>query len=242
MYRILPNNRPTLISSDEVIATAPVNNDVDARQLWSAIQIAEESFIKSAMCKELYYDMRSKKNVEITSINKVYIETLMTEEAGKPVVTKIGEVINAVEFLGSPYVDLWHEILWKLVAETVAYIASPTNFSRFTAQGEMENNPSSPLEGAKSASVSLEKMQWKLKKMLEDRISPLLRSLDEWLFDYRSSFSANLLKCKQWKDYTNNDPTASPTATRGKTGWILGVYDDPNRGKCYSCKDQLSNK
>lgn len=238
MYRKLPHKRKTLISNDEVIAMIPGDTNVDPIHIQESIQIAEERFIVFGICQDLYYDFRDQKNVVITDINKEFVEDSINEDNPAEgdtaaVVLKVGDIVNAIEFVtNTNYVDLWHEHLQKLIAECVMYQASPTNYSRFTSSGEMENNPKSITnEGANTASVELATMKWKLDKMMMDRISPLIAGMEAWLYKNRNYFP--YYNCQNW--FGKNTPDG--VALNRKTGWIPGVYD--NKIGCYNPKDQI---
>lgn len=235
MYRLIPGKRKLLISSDEVVAMSAIDNNVDVRQINAAIQIAEDRFIKPILCRDFYYDLRDKKNIVVTTVNKTYLEELInTDNTGEDIVLQVGDIVNAIEWVSEQlYLDLWYEYLWKLVAETVVYIASPTNFTRFTAQGEMENNPKGiGMDGQGSASVELSKMKWKMDKMLQDRIDPITASMMQWIYENRSYFP--LMNCRQWNTLRIQDGVS----VERKTGWVHGVYDRTDRTGCYSCRDQ----
>lgn len=225
MYRLSLLPRRVMITTDEVINQAAISGDPDIKMLLNAIVIAEERFIKPTICKELYYDFRAQKNVLVTELNKEYLEDLMSDEADQTVTLKTGNIVNAIEFVTSDwYKELWYEHLWKITAEAVVYIASPTNYSRFEASGEMENNPKSITnEGQGAATVDLNKMKWKMDKMLMDRIDPLLAAMKEWMFDNRNHFA--YYNCH---NFYKED--ASGISIRRKSPWI-SVYND-RRGTC----------
>lgn len=231
----MPSNRKLLTSSDEVIALAATDNNVDPRQLMAAIQIAEERFIKPMLCKDFYYDFRDKKNVTVTVLNKSFLESEINDgNTGDSVVLEIGDIVNAIENVtNNYYVSLWYEHLWKFCAETVVYIASPTNFSRFTAQGELELKPKVfGTDAQGSSSVDLNTMKWKMDRMMMDRIDPLIGAMDEWLFDNKSYFP--LMNCRNWDFVTR----PNGVSVKRKTAWIHNVYDDfqsPNMAPCYKC-------
>jgi hypothetical protein len=230
MYKKLPiPQRKSLIVFEEVVTLAPTENDVARKQLEDAIQIAEERFVRPKICAAFYNDFRERKNVMVTVANLAYIQDFMEEEI------EVGDVVNAIEFVDNEwYVLLWYEHLWKLTAEAVMYIASPTNYSRFTASGEMLNNPQVITgEGRGASSVDLGTMKWKHDRMLQDRIAPLVAGMDQWLYGNRVYFPA--MDCKQW-NYTT---TSNGVALHRKTPWIHGVYPLVGRGKCYSCRDQV---
>lgn len=228
MYRLSLLPRKVLITTDEVIAQAATDTNPQVSQLLHAIHIAEERFIKPAICKDLYYDFRAQKNVDVTEVNKDYLEDLINVgNTSEPVVLQVGDIVNAIELVTNTwYKQLWYEHLWKIIAECVVYTASPTNFSRFAAAGEMENNPKViSNEGQGAATVDLKKMQWKMDKMLMDRIDPLLAAMHDWMYDNRSQFV--YYNCKK---FHHHDDTNSGISTLRKSGWIK-VYDD-HRDKC----------
>lgn len=235
MYRVLEIPRKTLICSDEIIAIAGISSNIDIRFLNSSIQLAEERFIKNAICKDLYYDFRDRKNVVVTSINKVYLQTLMDDEQlEQPVELNEGDIVNSIDFLTiDAYKTFWFEHLWRLIAEAVVYVASPNNYSRFEAQGEMENNPANIInEGKNSVSVPLATLQWKMDKMLQDRVSPSLTAMEEWMYDNSVNFP--YYNCKKFIRTQDNNGVA----ISGKTGWITGLYDKINKKPCYGCTDR----
>lgn len=203
----------------------PTNQNVDVRQIDAAIQIAEERFIRPAMCDSFYYDFRNKKNKKVTALNKEFLE----EESGIQGL-EIGTILNAIEFVGNQgYVELWDTILRKTISECVLYIATPTNASQFTSSGEMEENPSSLMSGNGAVSVNIDKLRWKTKLLLEDRVSPMLASLNDYLFQYRSLFP--LYNCKQFNVNDKGD-----IINQRKTPIIFGIYDDGNNsGECKPC-------
>lgn len=223
MYKVNPLSRKVLITTDEVIALAPTDNSVDPRNILQSITIAEDRFVRQAICKDLYNDFRSLKNVVVTDINKNYLTSLFP--AGT---TLNGEMVNSIDLVdNSAYRDFWNEHLWKLVAECVLYIATPTNFSRYTAEGEMINNPKSiGMDGQGSASAGLKELQWKMDKMLMDRIDPIIASTQEYLCDNISLFPLyNCRKCCE----------EDGVSYKRKTGWVHGIYDDQWNHECEDC-------
>lgn len=233
MYRVNLLPRNVLIVSDEVIAWGPTDNTPDQRNIMLAIQIAEERFIKPLICKDLYNDFRAAKNVIVTDINKDYLESLFP--AGT--ILEVGARVNAIEFCESGYQTLWTEHLWKLIAECVIYVASPTNWSKYSSAGEMVNNPKSISADSGSAanSVDLADIKWKMDKLLMDRIDPLIASTQEYLFDNRSllpkynckNFPTECGDCADGAGNRINDN--SGISFQRKTPWIHGVYDRIDR-------------
>lgn len=229
MYRVNELPRKVLITPDEVIAWGPTDGAADPRNILLAIQIAEDRFVRPVICKDLYNDFREQKNVEVTEINKTYLESLFPSGTS----LSVGSLVNALELVTDTwYKKLWNEQLWKLVAECVIYIASPTNFSRYTAAGEMVNNPkvlSMSGEGSGSNTVDLKDMKWKMDKLLMDRIDPLIATTQEYLCDNVANFPKyNCRKC-------SCDDSKNGISYQRKTAWIH-VYDD-NDSRCNNCND-----
>ena len=240
MYRVNFLPRKVLIVTDEVIAMAPTDNNPDPRNIMMAIQIAEDRFIRGAICKDFYNDFRAKKNVAVTDINKEYLESLF--EAPGTILT-VGSFVNAIEFCSSTYQTFWTEYLWKLVAECVLYVATPTNWSRYSASGEMVNNPKSIAadSGSGSNSVDLADVKWKMDKLLMDRIDPLIAAMQEYLFDTRGSFP--LFNCKDFSSFCgDNVGNTSVNNNTGisyqrKTACVHGLYDRRHRDNCDRGRD-----
>lgn len=233
MYRLSQLPRKVLITTDEVIAQCASDDSPGVRQLLAAIQIAEERFVLPTIGRDMYYDFRNKKNVIVDSINKAFLTTLINEgNSSEDIVLQTGDIVNAIELVDNDwYKELWTEHLWKLTAECVIYIASPTNFSRFTAAGEMENNPKSITnEGQGAASVDLNKMKWKMDKMLMDRITPLITAFEGWMYHNRGQFPLY----KNYNAWNNSDALVD---VKRKSPWITGIYNNRNR----SCEDECGN-
>jgi hypothetical protein len=221
MYKVNLLPRKVLITPDEVISQGPTDANPDPRVILQAIQIAEDRFVKPAIGKDLYNDFRDKKNVVVTTINKTNLESAFNNGA----VLSNGEMVNAIELVDNAwYIQLWNEYLWKLTAECVIYIASPVNYSKFTASGEVNNNPqvmAIQTEGSGSSSVSLRSMQWKLDQILMNRIDPLKAAMHEWLCDNRGYFPLYNRSCKQNED---------GISYQRKSGWIH-MYDNDSGSK-----------
>lgn len=212
MYRINQLPRKVLITPDEVIQWGPTDNTVDSRNILMAIQIAEDRFIKPALCKDLYNDIRDAKNVVVTDVNKTYLESLFTG-----VTLNNGQMVNAIEFVSDVYQGLWNEYLWKLLGECVIYVATPTNWSKYTSQGEMQNNPKGVmLQGDGSMSVALKDLQWKMDKMLMDRIDPQMAAMQEYICDNIADFS--LYNCHKCLKNENG------ISYKRKSPWIHNAY------------------
>lgn len=228
MYRKLPNRIKSIIVVDEVVALSAIENNAPVQQIQSAIQIAEQR-LKPELCSSFFNDFKDLKCKVVTSVNKTYLESLF------PVGTvfDIGDVVNAIEFIDNDYyLEFWYDHLWKLLSEMVIYSASPTNYSRFTSQGEIDLKPKVfGTDAQGGSSVDLATMTWKLDKLLMDRISPLIKGANEYLFDNRSSFPK--VDCKDWISLSDGAKLGR------KTAWITNIYKDTSTGECNQCKDRL---
>lgn len=228
MYRVNRLPRLTIITTDEVIAMGPVSGNPDVQKLLDSIIIAEERFLKKTMCDSFYYDLREMKNRSITVSNKSDLEAKVNEgNTGEPIVLEIGEVVNAIEFVENEwYKKWWFEFGWKIAAEAVVYTATPINWLRHEAAGEMMNSPKSiSMESKASQSGDLKDVQWKMNKMHQDRIDPLIEASHEWLCKNKSHFT--LYNCKSC-----GCDEASGTSVKRKTGFIHGLYDDDKNDCC----------
>lgn len=214
MHNLNPLNRNVLISMEEVIFHGPTSQTVDGHQITQAIIIAEERFIKKAICKGLYEELRNLKNKVLTVAEHNF---------------QIGDRVNAIEYveatpiIGPWYVTLWNEYLWKICAECVIYTATPTNFSTYTSQGEMVNNPKGPFDSQGAVSVSHKELTWKMDKLLMDRIDPLIAAMHEWLCDNKENFP--LYDCKACACDEKG------VSLNRKSGWIH-IYKNSNTNCC----------
>src|SRR5690606_22948001 len=118
--------RRVLITPDEVIKQSIAEATIDPRKLLSAIQIAEERFVRTALGYDLYELLAAAKNVEITSGNQAtYQGHFNTTYENGGVTAAIGAFANSAELLSTAAKKLWNEHLWKYVAECVHFVAMP---------------------------------------------------------------------------------------------------------------------
>jgi len=233
MYRLNLLPRKVLITTDEVIRMGPVEETVSPGNLEQAIIIAEERFVKKLMCKDFYNAFRDAKNVIVNSINKPFLETqINADNTGQSVVLSIGQMINAIEFVDNQWFkNWWFEYGWKIVAECVVYIATPTNYIKYTSQGQMQNNPQMlgglGSQGAGSASVQLKDIKWTMDKLLMDRIDPLIEASHEWLCDNKINFPE--YNCKECACANGKNDGVSYLR---KTGYVHDIYDNDLGTNC----------
>jgi hypothetical protein len=212
MYSLNHLNRNVLIMADEVLFHAPTSHTADHRMIEQAIIIAEERFIRPAICRDMYDDFRNQKNVVVDNTNNA------TLNAATNMTLTAGQIVNALELVTNPwYKKLWNEYLWKICAEVVIYTATPTNFSEYTSQGEMINNPKSILnEGQGATSAGIKEVQWKMDKILMDRIDPLIQAMHDWICENKTEFPKYCKPCACSED---------GVSYKRKSGWIHNIYN-----------------
>lgn len=234
MYRVNRLPRHTVIVTDEVIAMGSVSNNPDINILLNAIIVAEERFLKPAMGDAFYYAFRDAKNKTVTSDNVADLTTKINiGNTGEPIILSVGETVNALEFVEDDWqVKWWKEFGWSIAAESVVFISTPQNYMRHEASGEIINNPKtismgdSSTKGAQSG--ELKDVQWKLNKIHQDRIDPLIEASHKWLCSNIANFSIYTKDCGNC-----GFGSASGISVKRKTGFIHGIYDnDRGEGCC----------
>lgn len=218
MYQINPLNRNVLITSGEVLKATELK-EADEKNIRAAIVIAEERFVKKMICKALYEDLRAQKNVVVTTANisalTVKVNEFNTSEAKS---LRAGMIVNAIEQVTNEwYKKLWNEYLCQICAEAVMYVSTPTRWVQSTPKGEMLNAPPSVTLEKDAASATLGDVRWKMDKLMQDRIDPLLEAMREWLCDNKDSFPK--FDCYQCPE-TDSDGVSY----KRKTGWIHDIY------------------
>jgi hypothetical protein len=225
MYRLNPLKRNVLITADEVIFHAPTKQTLDPRTIEQHIIIAEERFIRPALCYDFYQALIAAKNTLVTSSNLSTLETEINDsltDDQQVVALEEGQVINALEFLSADNQRLWTEHLWKLTAECVMLIAYPETYLQFGTEGVHMTNPiASPMGNSGPTSPDLRTMKWSIDKKLMDRIDPLLESMHQWLCKQQDADAT------KYTDYKKEcDCNANGIAYKRKTDFILGLYDN----------------
>lgn len=226
MYRINNLSRNVLITTDEVVAQVAMDENPAITVLEQSIIVAEERFIKPAICRDLYEAIRTAKNITVTDANKAALSSQSSINLNS------GQILNAIELVTDPnIIILWNEYLWKLTAECVVYIATIPNWSRFSASGQMVNNPKTITDGTGAASVDLLELKYKITKTQQDVIDPLIASMKEFLainFGKYPLFNCHRDLCEVYSPERN----AGVSVAR-KTSWIH-VYDRP-RHRDHNC-------
>lgn len=223
MYRINQLSRPVLITIDEVITKAVVDENADLRYLKNSIEVAEERFIAPALGDAFYEDFISKKNVIVAagnrdallaSINASLAANNKAAIDGSKLVN--GMMVNAIELCPANYQALWNRFLWKICAEATDALSVVPSWLRSTAQGQEHNNPKS-LNSEGAASGDRKDVELKLDNMYQQRIYPLISKMKKWIVE-NGSFTL----------YPDNKRKEDGINTQLKGGIIFGAYEDKN--------------
>jgi hypothetical protein len=219
--------RNVLITADEVIFHAPTKQTLDRRTIEQSIIIAEERFIRPALCDEFYEQIVIAKNREITSGNKGTTEGEILVATGETVVLQIGEIVNAWEYLNADLQKFWKEHLWKLTAECVMLLATPEAFVQFASEGVVHGAPpAGPMTTTGLVSPELRSVKWIMDKKLMDRIDPLLEAMHRWLCKRKATYSNYCKVC---------DCDANGVAYKRKSDLVTGLYDDVDKDINCNC-------
>lgn len=242
MYQVNLLNRRVLITPSEVLFHTDMD-EIDPKSLWASIIVAEERFVKKMVCKDLYEDLRLKKNVIVTAdnISQITQGANAGNNTGVQLGFSVGQMVNAIDLLDpavdQPYIDLWNEYLWKICAECVYYVSMPTRWLQSKPGGEMLNNP--PIIGGggqEAGSADLKSVQWKAGKILSDRIDPMLEVMKEYLCDNQALYPK--FTCHHCPEPDlDGDCDTQGVSYKGKTGWVMNIYDDvdqPRRRRNYN--------
>jgi len=221
MYRLNPFTRSVLITTDEVIHHAGQTHTLDPRRIQDSIIVAEERFIRQFIGFDFYEILRAAKNTVVTSGNISSLQTAINATLTNPITLVEGQIVNAREFLSGANLLLWDEYLWKILAECVMFLAFPENYTDFTSQGIVHNNPTAVgFDGAKTQTPELKAIQWQMDKKLMERIDPLLSQMHAWIC-YKRKTDASIYPL-----YTKEcDCEEDGISVSRKTNFILDIYE-----------------
>lgn len=223
MTSLNPLKTNVLITTDEVLFHAPMEGTADPRSILQSIIIAERRFIKPMLGHAVYDALIAAKNVVVTSLNKVALQsTVNLGRAGRETITLTeGDIVNSDDTLSAAQKILWKDYLHKITAECVYFVALPVNRSKFTPQGVMQNSPQSIASTASSATIDLRDLKHLMDRSLQDRISPLMEDMHQYL-------------CKSKYTGYNKDCSCDSNGNlyKKKTDIILNMYDNDEKCRC----------
>lgn len=217
-----PLKTKVLITVDEVVFHAPVDNLADGRTILQSIIIAERRFIKPILGATIYQELIDAKNRLVDASNIDALQDLIDAETGEDREQQTlveGDLVNSDTFLDETQLALWQICLHKIVAESVWFAALPVNRSRFTAQGIIHNFPQESIGSSNSVSVDLRTLKHLMDRGLQDRISPLIDDMHSYMCVTR------------YPNYSR-DCGCDGTGRAKKTDFILGMYDDDQPCGC----------
>jgi hypothetical protein len=210
-----------LITTDEVIFHAPIDQTVDPHIIQQCIIVAERRFVKPVLSKTLYNALIDKKNVLVTAGNKAELQTALNSGRSsdrEPIVLVEGDYVNSDTYMTDAQQTLWKDHLHKITAECIWLVALPVNRARFTAAGVEKNNPETISENRASVTVDLNDIKHLLDKGLNERITVLIADMHEYLCD--SNFPGYEKEC----GFNSKEAHAQKSS-----GVIFGLYDDDKR-------------
>lgn len=224
MYRINDVGRNVLITVDEVIVKAAMDDKPDVKYIRNSIEVAEERYILPVLGEAFYEAFVDAKNKVVTAGNRSSLLELINASrvtAGKNAIEEsqlpIGTVVNSIEFVSEEYKQLWNRYLWKVTAEAVDIIGIVPTWLRTTGQGQQMNSPQSitgTMEGA--ASGGRRDVMYKVEGMVQQRLNPMIERMKKWLCDKTAWYPLfDTCNCSKYTGISNS-----------KGGIILGIYDD----------------
>lgn len=232
MYRINKLGRNVLIVPDEVIFHAATDQEISERSILPNIITAEERWIANTLGDAFYEDFISKKNKEVTALNRAELLAKINLTLKKPITEAelpIGMIVNAIEFIEDDwYKKLWNRFLWKLTAECVDAMSIVPSWLKHTSSGQQLNNPK-VIGGNMSGSASgeMKEVQFKIDNYIQDRIDPLIERMKLWLCQNKTKFPLYKYDCAECGCAESNEPDGVSSVR--KTGWITNIYEDDEK-------------
>lgn len=224
MYSINPLPKNVLITPDEV--TRMFNRQIIDGNIWkSAIQIAEERFVRPVLGTAFYDSLCTQKNVIVTTGNITQLQAFFDDSWGEgKKVLELGQIVNAIELISvtAANATLWNNYLWKFIYEAVYFTALPEVYAQFSDAGVVKNNPSptfidSSAQGT-SAGIGLNDLKYLKDDVLLQRISIMQDALERFLCENAASYPLYPKKNHVWDEHGRRQNSR-------KTGFIL-MYDE----------------
>lgn len=218
-----------LATTDEVIFHAPTDQGVDPRTLLNNIIIAERRFVKPILGAGVYQSLIDNKNLLVTSSNKATLQTIVNADRPsdrEPIVLNTGDFVNSDTYLNEYQQELWYNYLHKIVAECVWFVALPVNRARFNSMGVVKNYPETIAQTQESVTIDLKDLKHLLDKGLQERITPLIEDLHEYMCSVA------------YPGYTRD--CGCDEKPQKMSGVLFGLYDDDDDDKCCTKTSQTS--
>lgn len=226
MIGLNPLRTKVLITTDEVQFHAPTDHHMDPRMTLQSIIIAERRFIKPMIGAVVYDALIAAKNILVTTANKGGLQTNLNAGRGADreiIVLVEGDYVNSDTYLSTTQLALWQNYLHKITAECVYFTGLPVVRSRMTATGVLQNSPNTINNDGKSATIDLKDLKHLMDRSLQDRISPLIEDMHEYMCT--SGYVGYDKDC-------DCDSNGVPQTRAKKTDIIFGMYDDEEDCRC----------
>lgn len=217
MYNLNKLERNVLITVEEVLFHAPTKHTLDPRMIESSIIVAEERFMRVELGSAMYDYIVDNKNVLVTVGNVGALETVSGLDL------TVGQILNGYEQLNPSYQALWKQHLWKIVAECVIISAYPEGFVQMGSEGTIHSSPPAGLMVTSGQVVPLlSSMKWVIDKKIQDRLSPLMNSMHDFICKNKSANGYDLYL----KTCPEVDCAGNVKERQKFTGVVMDIYDD----------------
>lgn len=238
MYSRNPLSKNVLITPDEV--TFLFNRQVIDGNIWkSAIQIAEERFVRPVLGSAFYDSLCAQKNITVTTGNITQLQGFFDAEWGPGKITlELGDCVNAIELISvtAQNATLWNNYLWKFIYEAVYFTALPEVYAQFSNAGVIKNNPSPTFldgntQGGTSSGIGLNDLKYLKDDVLLQRISVMQDALERYLCENAASFPLYPKKNHIWDEHGRRQSSR-------KTGFIDIYSEDCDDERTYIAPSQ----
>lgn len=238
MYSLNKLKRNVLITFEEVMFHAPTKHTLDERLISQSIIVAEERFLRTELCYDFYEALINSKNVLITEDNKDQYQTDIIAATPEddplgPIEIKVGDILNASEFLSIVNQELWNKYLWKITAEAIVISAYPDAYVQLGSEGALHTvSPAGLQQTSGFVLPLLTSIKWAIDKKIQDRLGPLLDSMKQYLCRNKTSFPTY---CKE------KCPCDDETTNSKNAGVALDAYNDHEWGRPRNLRDACNN-
>jgi hypothetical protein len=246
MYAINPLSRFVLITPDECTVKLP-NASLDSTKWIAVIEVAEQRFAMEALGWNLYNDIIEAKNIYVDSGNIASLQTFFTNQFGidpvtsqPKVILQVGQIVNSIDLpaVSAAYRNLWNQVLWNYVFNSVMLLALTDNYAQFTSSGVQKSNPIDSALGTSTSpnvGISLKDLQYLNNRQLLDRINVIEKYLNRWLCANITQYSLYpRSKCNSSWDYHRNEPITRTTD-------LVMIYDDVDECGCWNKDNNCNN-
>jgi hypothetical protein len=198
-------------------------SNLDPNLFSSAIQVAEEKYVREVLSDAFYADFCNQKNKLITTDNITEFQMLINNQNGSGKITlQPGWYFNAIEFCTTAgYNLIWNACLWRYIFECVYAVALPENYAKFTNSGIIRNNPSpgfidAGTGGGTTAGVTVKDLKYIRDEVRFERLSVMRDAVIRYIHANGSMFP--LYPDKWLREKENSKKTA-----------FINIYSEQDR-------------